>query len=101
MLLPIFVAIQSVEPLQESSILHALQPQRCEASRGQNGEIVVCGRRNEQSPYRIGPQAPSPPALPNAEFSLSDGVKVKLQAEQGELGGIPTNRAMVTLKIRF
>lgn len=99
MLLPIFVAIQSIEPLTERSILPP--PQRCTAPSGQGGEVVVCGRREGQSPYRIGPQLPTPPALPDAEFSLGGGVKLKAHAEQGEIGGIPTNRAMVTLKIRF
>jgi hypothetical protein len=98
MLLPIFVAIQSVDPaISTDSLL--TRPERCLKQSGE--EIIVCGRRNGESPYRIGPQPPAPPTLPDAEFSLSNGVKLKLNAEQGELGGIPTNRAMVTLKIRF
>ena len=98
MLLPIFVAIQAVDPAISAERLLA-RPERCLKQAGE--EIIVCGRRNEQSPYRIGPQRPAPAALPDAEFSLGDGVKLRLNAEQGELGGIPTNRAMVTLNIRF
>ena|SRR5436190_2002220 len=100
MLLLVFVALQSAEP---QSIADNLLPRsdRCVKQSTSGDEVVVCGRRNGQSPYRIGPQAPLPPVLPDAEFSLSNGVKAKLGAEQGAVGGIPTNRAMVSLKIRF
>ena len=98
MLLLTFVALQAVDPANVNSNW-LTQPQRCLRQAGD--EIVVCGRSEEQSPYRIGPQPPAPPTLPNAQFKISDGVEAKLHAEQGEIGGIPTNRAMFTLKIKF
>jgi hypothetical protein len=101
MLLPMFVAIQAVEPASTLADSLKARPERC-ARQSSNGEdIVVCGRRLELSPYRIGPQPPSPPALPKAEFKIADGVEARLSAEQGEIGGIPTNRAMISLKIKF
>jgi hypothetical protein len=74
---------------------------RCDPRRAATDEVVVCGRRDSKSLYRVGPQSELPPAIPNAEFRLLDGVGLKLHAEEGEVGGIPTNRAMVSLKIKF
>lgn len=99
MLLLTFLSLQAVEPsdLLDRKIL----PDRCRVASVSEDDVVVCGRRDGRSPYRIGPQLPTPPALPDAQFNISDGVAAKLSAEQGEVGGIPTNRAMITLKIKF
>ena len=99
MLLLTLLSLQSADPTID--LTGKLLPDRCRAATVREDEIIVCGRRDGQSPYRIGPQAPTPPALPDAEFKISDGVEAKLSAEQGEIGGIPTNRAMVTLMIKF
>jgi hypothetical protein len=99
MLLLTFLSLQVAEPSISSTI--KILPDRCRAASTREDEVVVCGRRGDQSPYRIGPQAPSPPTLPDATFKLSDGVEAKLSADQGEVGGIPTNRAMIRLKIKF
>jgi hypothetical protein len=74
---------------------------RCDPRRAATDEVVVCGRRDSQSLYRVGPQAEQQPAIPNAEFKLLEGVGLKLHADQGDVGGVPTNRAMVSLKIKF
>ena len=89
MLLLVFVAAQSAEPIVNTDNKILSQTGRCLSGSTYTNEVVVCGRRDDVSPYRLGPQLPSPPALPNAEFSLSDSTKVKLSAEQGEIGGIP------------
>lgn len=99
MLLLTFLTLQAAEP--SSDLSTKFLPERCRAASIREAEVVVCGRRDGQSPYRIGPQSPAPPTLPNAEFKISDRVGAKLSAEQGEIGGIPTNRAMITLKIKF
>ena len=99
MLLLTFVALQAAEP--SSDLNSKLSTERCRTDVAKEGEVVVCGRRDQQSPYRIGPQRPAPPALPDAQFNISEGVKAGVTAEQGEIGGIPTNRAMITLKIKF
>lgn len=99
MLLLVFLSLQTAEP--PTDLTAKLVPDRCRAAMTREDEIIVCGRRDGQSPYSIGPQAPTPPMLPDAQFKISDGVEAKLSAEQGEVGGIPTNRAMVTLRIKF
>ena len=76
-------------------------PERCRAATVREGEVVVCGRRDRQDPYRIGPQQPTPPALPDAQFKISDNVGVTLRGDQGDVGGFTTNRAMISLKIKF
>ena len=94
-----YVALHAAEPAVPANPFKT--PERCSRQADEGGEVVVCGRRDGQSPYRIGPQPSTPPALPDAQFNISDGVKVGVQAEQGGIGGIPTNRAMISLKIKF
>lgn len=63
-----------------------------------DGEIVVCGRRDQ--PYRLrptmGPEFKERP--PKAEFKLSENSELSFHGESG-LFGAP--RAMVTFKLRF
>jgi len=99
MLLLTFLSLQTADPSIDPN--SRILPERCRAATVREDEVVVCGRRNGQSPYRIGPQPDPPSTLPDAVFRLSDGVDAKLSAEQGEVGGIPTNRAMISLKIKF
>ena len=99
MLLLSLISLQSADPTVDLN--RKILPERCRAATVREDEVVVCGRSGGQSPYRIGPQAPTPPALPQAEVKLSEGVEAKLGAEQGEVGGFTTNRAMITLKIKF
>ena len=99
MLLLSLLSLQTADPTIDPS--RRILPDRCRAATVREDDVVVCGRSGGQSPYRIGPQAPTPPHLPQAEFKLSDGVEAKLSGEQGEVGGFTTNRAMVTLKIKF
>lgn len=98
MLLLTFLSLQTAEPPDLNS---KILPDRCRAASIREDEIVVCGRRDGQSPYRIKPLPPTPPSLPDAEFKISEKATAKLSAEQGEIGGIPTNRAMISLKIKF
>ena len=99
MLLPTLLSLQAAEPLTDLS--RKILPERCRAATRREDEVVVCGRRGQQSPYRIGPRSPTQPRLPDAQFRISDGVEAKLSAEQGEIGGIPTNRGMIMLKTKF
>lgn len=99
MLLLTFLSLQSADPAPD--LTRKILPDRCRAAVTREDEVVVCGRRDGQSPYRIAPQPATPPALPDAEFRLSEGVKAGIVAQQGEVGGIPTNRAMITLKLKF
>jgi len=99
MLMLTLLSLQAAEPTE--NLASKTLTETCHTGTAKDSEVVVCGRPEEQSPYRIGPQPATPPMLPNAEFRLSDSVEAKLSAEQGEIGGIPTNRAMITLKIKF
>ena len=78
-------------------------PQPCAEKRADNGEVVVCANRNGVSPYRL--QEPETPpegsALPEAEVKIADGVTVGAGTEQADVGGFPSNRIMVGLKIKF
>ena len=94
-----YLTLQVIEPA--SDLVGKILPDRCRAASIREDEIIVCGRRDGRSPYRIGPQAPSPPLLPNAALKIGEGVEARMSAEQGEVGGIPTNRAMVSIKIKF
>ena len=78
-------------------------PQPCAEKRAENGEVVVCANRNGVSPYRL--QEPEAPpegsALPKAEVKLADGATLGAETEQADVGGFPSNRIMVGLKIKF
>lgn len=62
-------------------------------------EIVVCGSRDVRR-YRLDPLPEQQSGLGTAERTVG-GVKVGIVAEQGEVGGIPTNRALIRFKIKF
>ena len=99
MWLPLLLLGQSTAGPQQPRIVIDLLPKPCAQSSEQRGEIVVCGRRDE--PYRIGPIGPTQPALPDARIGIGDDATLSAEAQQGEVGGFTTNRAMVTLKIKF
>lgn len=76
---------------------------RC-GTAGPDGEIVVCAKTQEE--FRLKPLSDryraDDPALPRAETSILGGkARVAADAEQGSVGGFPTNRAMVRLKMPF
>ena len=78
-------------------------PQPCAEQRTENGEVVVCANRHGVSPYRL--QEPEAPAegstLPDAEVKIADGVTADAATEQTDVGGFPSNRIMLGLKIKF
>lgn len=78
-------------------------PQPCIEQRAANGEVVVCANRNGVSPYRLQePEAPAEgAALPDAEVKIADGVTAGAAAQQTDVGGFPSNRIMLGLKIKF
>ena len=101
MLLLTFIALQAAQSPNELTGERTPSAERCPSKSPSADDIVVCGRRDGQSPYRIGPQPPLPPALPDAQFKISEGVTAKFRAESGEVGGFTTNRAMFSVKVRF
>ena len=77
-------------------------PPPCQAERPAKDEIVVCaGRRDGSSPYRINQPPAREPGLPKAEVQIAEGVSATAETEQADVGGFPSNRLMVRLKIRF
>ena len=74
----------------------------CEAQATSGDEIVVCARRNDGiGPYRINQPLPRQSDVPKAELQLADGLSASAETENADVGGIPSNRAMVRLKIKF
>jgi len=77
-------------------------PQPCRAQKPSDDEIVVCARRDgELSPYRIGQPPSRRSDVPKAELQLADGVAASAETESADVGGFPSNRVMVRLKIKF
>ncbi len=86
-------AISAIEPRQ-------LTEKRCKAGADrETGEIVVCAKPPQD--YRLGPEAPLGPALPPASVKLSGNVAAKIHVEQQDVGGFPSNRVMLSVKLRF
>ena len=75
-------------------------PQPCSA--GGADEVVVCANRNGENPYRL--KQVSPPrkkGLPSAQAQIAEGVTVSGETDAADVGGFPSNRAMVRLKVKF
>jgi hypothetical protein len=66
-------------------------------------EIVVCGSRDERSPYRL-PEISTAYERPplRAQTVLAPGVQAGIDLQSVELpGGLKSERLMVTLRTRF
>lgn len=71
---------------------------RCTA--GKAGEIVVCAVDPKR--YRLTPLPGTPTeATRKAQLQVSEGVSADLHVESTMISGVPSNRAMVSLKIGF
>ncbi|CAN5213795.1 hypothetical protein BH09PSE3_BH09PSE3_02950 [soil metagenome] len=80
--------------------LGKLAPPRPGCNAASGGEIIVCAKR--RVPTDVPMKAiPVEPLLPKAEFKLFGQVRGKIAGEQGNVGPIPTNRAMVTMSVPF
>lgn len=76
-------------------------PQPCRPSEAE-GEVVVCANRSGESPYRLNqPVQKAREGLPDAEVQVAEGVSVGAETESADVGGFPSNRAMLRLKIKF
>jgi hypothetical protein len=67
---------------------------------GQSGEIVVCASDPQQNRLTALPNTPLE-AIPKAEARLSENATMDLHGETATVSGVPSNRAMVRLKIGF
>jgi hypothetical protein len=84
----------------EAISLAATQP--CRERRSSTDEIVICKSRDEPSPYRINqPVQQSRQAIPPASIKIAKGVNASADTEAADVGGFPSNRLMLRLKIKF
>ena len=78
-------------------------PQPCVQTTAPDGEVVVCANRNGQSPYRLqeAEEVVEGEAVPKAEVKVADGVTAAAETEKADVGGFPSNRIMLGLKVKF
>ena len=77
-------------------------PRPCDAQTPSNDDVIVCGRRRDDSTrYRLPPPTPYQSALPKAELKLGNGTSLSAETERVDIGGTPSNRAMIRLKFKF
>jgi hypothetical protein len=101
-LLPLFLAafVQVADPATSGRV--ALTSETCQTGVTAPSEVVVCGRRgDESSSYRLKDMPPPRSAIPRAEARLSEEVRAIAETENAEVGGRPSNRLMVRLKFKF
>lgn len=71
-------------------------------SRKTTDEIVVCGEKDRSARYRIKRTAlPANEGLPSAQLKLGKGVSASAETEQADVGGFPSERVMIRIKIKF
>ena len=99
MLLLVLLAFQSGPPDGPALLLPpTLSAKRECRSDDVVDEVVVCGRPNDE--FRLEPLPDRYQAgVPRAEFALPGGAKAAAETEQGGVGGFPSNRVMLRLKI--
>jgi hypothetical protein len=77
-------------------------PRPCESRPSSGDEIVVCGRApGELGPSRLPPLPARDSDIPKAETAIGKGIAIAGETEQADVGGVPSNRLMVRLKIKF
>ena len=75
--------------------------QPCAPKAEDSGEVVVCANRNGESPYRLKDDPPVEEILPKAEVQVAQGASVSAETENADVGGWPSNRVMLNLKVKF
>jgi hypothetical protein len=77
-------------------------PRSCPTPQPGDTDVVVCGRGQEEFRLRTSPERYStdPQALPRAQATIG-GNTIGAETEQGNVGGIPTNRVMLRLRRPF
>ena len=63
--------------------------------------MIVCGRRDHSSRFSLPPPTRYEPVITKAELQLGNGTSVSAETEQVDIGGTPSNRAMIRLKFKF
>ena len=75
-------------------------PQPCEHARA-GEEVVVCANRSGESPYRLKQPAQKGRGPAKAQVQVADGVTAGAETENVDVGGFPSNRFMLRLKMKF
>lgn len=79
--------------------LRAARP--CPTDAAETGDVVVCGRPDQEQ-FRLRPLPDcAEPAMPRAETGVLGHLKAAADVEQGNVGGLPSNRIMLRLKLPF
>jgi hypothetical protein len=74
----------------------------CEADSKDIDEIVVCApREKKRSPYRINVPRGQQKGLGKAEVTLGNGVRASAETESVDVGGFPSKRALIRIKVGF
>ncbi|QYU70796.1 hypothetical protein J4558_12075 [Leptolyngbya sp. 15MV] len=68
---------------------------------GRPGEIVVCATDQDEFRYKREFDVEARPAIPDARISLGDGKTLSAETEQVGVGGFPSNRIMLRLRVGF
>ena len=63
------------------------------------GEITVCAEDPNRYRYNREFEVPSPDGMGEAGISLGDGVRLQPEVESVDVGGFPSKRIMLRLKI--
>lgn len=96
------IAIAQAAPSAPSEKIDLTIARPCATQDATNDDVIVCGRRHDSSTrYRIPPPTPYQSTLPKAELQLGNGTIVSAETEQVDIGGTPSNRAMIRLKFKF
>jgi hypothetical protein len=101
--MPLFVMLA----LQSAPAADASPPPKLEAVKPcppqqPGGEIVVCGHPQAQEQYRLRPIPEKYTESPvRAEKSIAKGMTLSAETEQHVILHVPSNRAMVRLKVKF
>lgn len=82
----------------ESGARFSVVRPRCAAVKA--GEIVVCATDPRRNRLQALPDSP-PEGLPKAAARLSENATIDLHTEYAQISGVPSNRAMVGVKIGF
>lgn len=68
---------------------------------GAGGDIIVCAQGRGRDEDRVVESPAEEEGLPEVEFGLIGRVRGKVGAQQGNVGGFTSNRAMITVTMPF
>ena len=99
MILLLAATLQTVEVAKPDTIDLTIPRQCQEAKSGE--EVVVCANRSGESPYRLKQPAQKERGPAKAQVQVADGVTAGAETENVDVGGFPSNRLMLRLKMKF